>query len=45
MSIGITGLIMIWAVMNGEYWAIPFALVGVEILTGFAGSIMSYFVD
>jgi hypothetical protein len=44
MSIGVSGLIMIWAVISGEYWVIPFALIGVEVLTGFAGSIMSYFV-
>ncbi|MCK0163796.1 hypothetical protein [Marinobacter sp. S6332] len=45
MSIAVTGLIMIRAVVSGEYWMIPFALIGVEILTGFAGSIMSYFVN
>jgi len=45
MLIGVTGLVMFWAVISGEYWVIPFAIIGVEILTGFAGSIMSYFVN
>ncbi|GAA3952577.1 hypothetical protein GCM10022278_09430 [Allohahella marinimesophila] len=39
------GLIMLWAFISGEYWIIPFALVGVEVATGFGGSIMSYFVE
>jgi len=45
MTIGVAGLVMLWAIINGEYWVVPFALIAVEILTGFAGSIMSYFVD
>ena len=45
MAIGIAGLGMLWAVISVEYWIIPLALIAVEILSGFAGSIMSYFVE
>ncbi|WP_161487080.1 MULTISPECIES: hypothetical protein [Marinobacter] len=45
MAIGGAGLVMLWAVLSGDYWVIPFALIAVEVSTGFAGSIMSYLFD
>lgn len=43
MVIGILGLLILAAIIHGEWWAMPFLVLGVEMATGFSGSMVGWF--
>jgi len=43
MHIGIMGLAILGCIIWEEYWAIPFLIFGVEVCTGFVGSMVGWF--
>lgn len=42
MIVGILGLAMLYCIINEIWWVMPFLVLGVEISTGFAGSITQW---
>jgi hypothetical protein len=42
MHIGLLGLGILGCIMYEVWWAIPFLILGVEISTGFAGSMVQW---
>lgn len=42
MLIGIIGLAMLYCIMNELWWALPFLVLGVEVFTGFSGSMAGW---
>jgi len=43
MIIGLIGLAMLGAMIYEAWWFMPFLILGVEIATGFAGSMVQWF--